>query len=319
MIKTKKIKFMKKETPIRRIRHTLNEIKLSLKDNFEIIELDKKKPQSNYILGIHSPGIKDDYTLIFKSLKSGRSFAFAMNYQAQDGSILPESKWRFIATIKDKEYQPKDRTKSNFIEEQKSRNKERNVSNRSKISSKQMHFVDFKIILKELAKNISETELNSDDIFKLVHVKFNIDDLQRAKGVKKNKIKDFIDKKTEELQLIKLEESIKKESLIYNEKMEEIKEEYVSLDSYIELKEMEEKIKVLREKVQSDKKNLFASHHIHSTRSKIVRMKNKIKDNELKLKEDVMQETKGISESMETSIEVYLESNSKKRKSGLKL
>lgn len=310
---------MKKETPIRRVRQTLNEIKLNLKDNFEIIELDKKNPQSNYMLGIHSPGVRHDYTLVFKSLKSGRSFAFAMNYQDQEQNVLPESKWRFTATIKDNEYIPKDRTKQNFIEEQKSRNKERNISNRTKISSQQMHFGEFKILLKELSKNIASKGLNGENVFKLVHVNFNIDDLQRAKGVKKNKIKDFIDQKTEEHQIVKLEDSIKKESVIFNTKMDKIKEEYTSLDSYIELKEMEEKIKVLREKVQSDKNKLISEHHLHKTRSKIVRMKNKLKANELNLKEEVINGIPNISESIETSIEVYLEGNSKRRKSGLKL
>lgn len=305
---------MQQQTPMRRLQHTLNEIKLIVNENFDLLELVKKKPQVNYILGIDSPGVKDDYLLIFKSLQSKRSFSFTFNYQDTNNNILPVSKWKFIATIKDKEFSPQNRTKNNFIEEQNDRKKQRNIANRTKISSTKLSFAEFRDLLKKLKIELSLSSGNEDKIFEKVHLIFNIDDLSKAKGIKKTKIKSFIEKKQKEYKIFEVEENLLKQEKKLDKDIKEFKNEYESLDSYIELKEMENKIKELRETLGDKRKELLSKYDIPNTRRKIIRKKEKLDTSDANLKKDIAESLPDSSKSIKTSINIYIDDTSKKRR-----
>jgi hypothetical protein len=305
---------MQQQTPMRRLQHTLNEIKLIVSENFDLLELVKKKPQVNYILGIDSPGVKDDYLLIFKSLQSKRSFSFTFNYQDKNNNILPVSKWKCIATIKDKEFSPKNRTKNNFIEEQNDRKKQRNIANRTKISSTKLSFSEFRDLLKNLKIELSLNSGNEDKIFEKVHLIFNIDDLSKAKGIKKTKIKSFIEKKQKEYKIFEVEENLLKQEKKLDKDIKEFKNEYESLDSYIELKEMENKIKELRETLGDKRKELLSKYDIPNTRRKIIRKKEKLDTSDANLKKDIAESLPDSSKSIKTSINIYIDDTSQKRR-----
>lgn len=305
---------MKKQTPMTRLKYTLTEIKVILGENFNILELVKKKPTTNYILGIDSPGIKDDYILIFKGVKSKRSFAFTFNYQDKNENILNDSKWKIQVTIKDKEFSPKERSKKNFLEEQKERSKSRNIANRSKIYSKKYSFEEFKFELKKLVKELEKVERLEDEILKVVHFNFRIDDLLKSKSVKKNKIKNFVNDKIKEHKLENIEEDINAKNTQMEIDKQMYESEYKSLDCYVELQEIEKRRVELRDQLSEEKKIILSKYSIQKNKRSISKGLEKIKEVEKQIKDDIKKERPNITKSEQNSVAMMI----KDRKKALK-
>jgi hypothetical protein len=291
---------MKNLTPMKRLKDSLAATKNELQDNFTIVELVEKKSQYNYSTGIQSSGIEDDYLLIFNDYNLKKSFAFVFNYRAENKSFLEPSDWRIMVQTKDKLYKPKKNSWNNSESEE---NKERkDASNKTIVSSDLYTFDEFKILLKEFNKKIVNNHLDNQSVLKAISSQFNLDAKENSINEQKQKVFDFMEKKSQELDIEKLELKISKKSAKLKSDIEKIDNKIKGSDNYIKMKELQQEILKLEKKMSRERKSEVETLNIDEQKKSLKQDKLNLANLDKNLEKDLNTQTLNVPKTILSNI-----------------
>jgi hypothetical protein len=313
--------FMKKQTPMNRMQHDLKEIKSLLDNYLNIFELVKKKPRYSYHFNVDSPGVRDDYILVFKNEKTKKSFAFIINYteKVRDenghyGQIMDPSDWRVVISVEEKST-----PKSNYIYDYSLDSKQNKDlrENKKVIVSKVFDFFEFKESLKTLNKVIKLEGSNQNDIFIQVENGFELSKVAIEKKEHKSKIKDFMCKKIIFENIVEQETSISDLTKKLEIDIENLNKEHEKSDNNVALIKMKKDLENLQLKVNKEKTTLMKKFKIEEQKKIISKNVILLKNSELNIKKDLSKEMLNIPDNIKREISSDFEEDKKKRISKL--
>lgn len=242
---------MKKDTPMKKLKTTLTEIKNKLQNDFKVLEHVKSRSKSLYHVGVENVGVKGDYTLVFQDKKTKKSFAFAFSYVGKEVGVLNQEEWTIVASIKEKSFKPKyNNGWDDVIDVNK---KGRDDANKTMATSDYYSFDEFKVILKDLNRKLTSDTI-SEDVFKTVKEDCKVGLNLKNKDERKIKVMNFILDKERELDIVNLENSVAKKYEKLKNDIKTVGEDQKQSETYLEMKEVTAKLEKLKQKVAREKR-----------------------------------------------------------------
>lgn len=314
---------MKKQTPMTRMKHDLRETKSLLEDYLNIFELVKKKSRHSYHFNVDSPGVRDDYLLVFKNEKTKKSFAFIFNYTEKEkdenghnGQMMDPSDWRVVVTVEEKSIPNKNYIYDYSLDKQKNKDLK---ENKKVIASKVFDFFEFREKLKIFNKSIKVEGVNQNDVFVNIASEFNLDEAITEKNEHKSKIKDFMSQKIKSENIVEQEISIANLTKKLEDDFVKLNQEYDNSDNSLALLQMTKDLENLQVKVNEERKVLIKKFDIQGQKKLISEKVKLLEKTELNIKKDLSKEMLNIPEDVKREIKSDFDSDKRNRRSKLGL